>query len=426
MSGVPGSSAGLRPGTTMRPGSRMQAAGMGGSLQQPVAVTAAAAVTREGMRASSRAGTSAGPGRQVGDRSYYIGLLRPKCAELSAEIERLNEQEELINKNSSMLGQLQQKSKSLNEEITKLKGTLADVNLAVENASSRDAKAVKKQYTELEKKNAEKRAEVDKLFLAVKEEESKAKKNADMLEEEIQQLERRILTENQDFGSYKSTRDDCYAVSDTVLARQHEVRTLAAMQDLLMARLAHDPDKKRAAETLRTILRKRREKEELTKQCSLSVEEEKQKLIQQVKATRSDIEVLERQVNDTRDTLQESRVRLSALDDEIKNYSGDNVRAFQELQQRDQEMQKFIDEYPDREKEESSKMRRPADIPTSSSRILPRPLPTLVRGRSPSYDVTGEPPTVPVPSTGPFAYGPDGSDRYGTAGTSVGYGVTWN
>ncbi|EPY26021.1 intraflagellar transport protein-like protein [Angomonas deanei] len=142
------------------------------------------------------------------------------------------------------------------------------------------------------------------------------------------------------------------------------------MQDLLMARLAHDPDKKRAAETLRTILRKRREKEELTKQCSLSVEEEKQKLIQQVKATRSDIEVLERQVNDTRDTLQESRVRLSALDDEIKNYSGDNVRAFQELQQRDQEMQKFIDEYPTARRRSRARLRRPSrTFPTSLSRI---------------------------------------------------------
>ncbi|EPY23003.1 intraflagellar transport protein-like protein [Strigomonas culicis] len=358
--GVPGSSmgtsAGLRPGTTMRPGSRMQAAGMGGSLQQPVSVTAAAPIAREGMRSASRAGTSAGPGRQVGDRSYYIGLLRPKCAELSAEIDRLTEQEELINKNSSVLTQLQQKSRLLNEEITRLKGTLADVNLGVENAASRDVKAVKQQYMQLEKQNVVKRKEVDELFLVVKKEDDKAKRNADLLEEEMQQLDKRILAENQDYGMYKANRDENFAVSDLVLERQHEVRMLAAKQDLLMARLAHDPDKKRAAETLRSILRKRREKEELTRQCSLSVEQEKQMLIQQVKSTRSDIEVLERQVNDTRDTLQESRVRLSALDEEVKNYSGDNVRAFQELQERDQEMQRFIDEYPDREKEESSRI----------------------------------------------------------------------
>lgn len=77
----PGTNMMMRPGSQMRPGStRMQAVGIGGSLQQPVAVTAAAPIAREGMRASSRSGlgTSAGPGRQVGDRSYYIGLLRPK------------------------------------------------------------------------------------------------------------------------------------------------------------------------------------------------------------------------------------------------------------------------------------------------------------------------------------------------------------
>ncbi|KAK9496370.1 hypothetical protein O3M35_013321 [Rhynocoris fuscipes] len=82
----PGTNMMMRPGSQMRPGStRMQAVGVGGSLQQPIAVTAAAPIAREGMRAASRSGlgTSAGPGRQVGDRSYYIGLLRPKNTELT-------------------------------------------------------------------------------------------------------------------------------------------------------------------------------------------------------------------------------------------------------------------------------------------------------------------------------------------------------
>ncbi|KPA85786.1 Intraflagellar transport protein-like protein [Leptomonas pyrrhocoris] len=364
--GLGGANNSLRPGTTMRPGSqarpgttnRTQAAGIGGSLQQPVAVSAEAAVSREGMRAASRSGvgTSAGPGRQVGDRSYYIGLIRPKIAELSTEIERLREQEQLIGKNSSLLTQLQQKSKSLQDDIAKLKDTLADVNVAVENSSSRDSDAVKDEYTRLDKQNAVRRKKVDDLFLAVKDTEAKTKATSQSLEEEIRQLEVRILNENQDFNSYKAARDQSFAVADEVLARQHDLRTLNAKQELLMATLAGDPDKKKAADTLRAILRKRRERVALQGQCSLSVKEEQEKLINQLKTTRGDIEVLERQVNETRDTLQESRARQSALEEEVKNFSGDNVQAFQELQEKDKEMQVFIDDYPDKERAELDKI----------------------------------------------------------------------
>ncbi|CAJ1025717.1 hypothetical protein Q4I30_003962 [Leishmania utingensis] len=310
------------------------------------------------MRAASRSGvgTSAGPGRQVGDRSYYIGLIRPKIAELSAEIERLQEQEQLIDRNSSVLTQLQQKSRSLQEDIAKLKDALADANVAVENSSSRDLAAVKDESTRLEKQNIAQRKRVDDLFLAVKDTDAKTKATLQLLEEEIQQLDRRILNENQDYHSYTAIRDEAFAVSDMVLDRQHELRTLHAKQDLLMANLAGDPDKKRAAEMLRGILRKRRERKELQSQCSLSVKEEQEKLIGQLKAARSDIEVLERQVNDIRDTLQESRARQSALEEEVKNFSGENVQAFQELQEKDREMQIFIDEYPDKERAELDKI----------------------------------------------------------------------
>lgn len=355
----------LRPGTTMRPGSQMRpgtnggmAAGIGGSLQQPISVTAQAAVSREGVRAASRAGpgVSAGPGRQVGDRSYYIGLLRPKITELSAEIDRLNEQERLIGQNSSVLTQLQQKAKTLSDEIAKLKTTLSEVNLAVESSNTRDVASMQKENLQLTQDNTRRRKEVDKLFLSVKDAEAKTKASVQAMEEEMAALDKRILAGNEDYATYKAVRDEALQVSDQVLERQHELRTLTAKQELLMAKLAKDNDKRRAAETLREILRKRREREELTKQCALSVEEEKQMLIKQVKATRSDIEVLERQVNDNRDTLQESRVRLSALDEEVKSYSGDNVKTFQALKEKDEEMQKFIDEYPDRERESSDKV----------------------------------------------------------------------
>ncbi|CCW61980.1 unnamed protein product [Phytomonas sp. EM1] len=355
----PLTASGVPPGSAMRSGSNRGAAvGVGGSLRQPIAVAAQPAVIREGVRAASRRGlgTSAGPARQVGDRSYYIGLLRPKIAELSAEIERLNEQEQQIEKNSSVLVQLQQKTKSLNEEIEKLKGMLADVNLAIESADTRDLASMRKENAQLAQENAQKRKEVDKLFLSLREAEAKIKDNMQALDDEMQNLDRRILTNNEDYNAYKAVRDEAFAVSQQVLEKQHEVRTLTAKQELLMTKLDKDGSRRRAAEMLCEILRKRRERDELAKECSLSVEEEKQLLIKKVKATRSDIEALGRQIVDTRDALEDSKMRLKSLDDEIKNYTSENVKTYQSLKEKEQEMQTFLDEYPDKERDSLAKI----------------------------------------------------------------------
>lgn len=69
-----------------------------------------------------------------------------------------------------------------------------------------------------------------------------------------------MLKENQDFLAYKEARDETFAIADAVLDRQHELRTLAAHQELIVHNLTNDPDKKRAVTLMRNILRKRREK----------------------------------------------------------------------------------------------------------------------------------------------------------------------
>lgn len=69
-----------------------------------------------------------------------------------------------------------------------------------------------------------------------------------------------MLKENQDYLAYKEARDETFAIADAVLARQHELRTLSARQDLIVHNLTNDPDKKRAVTLMRNILRKRREK----------------------------------------------------------------------------------------------------------------------------------------------------------------------
>lgn len=89
----------------------------------------------------------------------------------------------------------------------------------------------------------------------------------------------------------------------------------------------------------------------------MSVEEERQALIRQAKTIATDIDVLQRQLVEGREGIQDIRGRIGAVVEDMSEYSGENARKFQELQEKDREMQEFIDSYPEKEREEVGKVK---------------------------------------------------------------------
>lgn len=349
--GVPQSSA-MRRGTSYG-----QQAGVGGSLAANVEVHSRPAVMREGMKSSGAPTTSYGPGRQVVDRSYYMGLLRPKVTELTAEIERLRQTEDQITKNSGVVSQMQQKQKTLLEEIGKLKGSLSDVNFAVEQSTSGDPDAIANNAHALKQQNAESRRSVDKLFLQVKDAQSQSKQVQTQLEQEMAQLDERLRqTDQRLYAQYKAARDEAYRTADQVLNMQQEIRAQDAKQDALLMSLGKDPDKKKASAIVLDILKKRQQRDEMARECSVSLEEEKKQLVTQAKTTAQDMDVLQRQIVEAKDAIADSKNQLAALDEDLNEYSGDNARKFQELQEKDREMTEFRDTFKEREQDELNKI----------------------------------------------------------------------
>jgi hypothetical protein len=114
--------AGLRMGTAMRPGSR---AGLG-PLNTNIQV-AERPVTQQGMMGMKP--ISQGPGRQIQDRSYYMGELRKRCDELTGEINKMNGEADQYNKGNEQYTKFEKKYNTLINEVRKLQGDLADLNL---------------------------------------------------------------------------------------------------------------------------------------------------------------------------------------------------------------------------------------------------------------------------------------------------------
>ena len=127
----------------MRPGSR---AGLG-PLNTNIQV-AERPVTQQGMMGMKV--QAQGPGRQVMDRSYYLAELRKRCQKLSDEIHKMNTEADRYNKDNEIYAKLEKKSQTLIDEVRKLQGDLADLNLIYDKyRNSTDPKDIEVAYLNL-------------------------------------------------------------------------------------------------------------------------------------------------------------------------------------------------------------------------------------------------------------------------------------
>ena len=132
------------PGTAMRGGT---AAGRGplrmktGAVPGTSAGTQAAFLPQHNINVSDRpvtgqgiAGmkTAVGPGRQVQDSSFYIGLLRTKITDITKETRKIKTDMDNMQRDAGQYSQLERKYESLLKEVRNLEGTLADYNLAMD------------------------------------------------------------------------------------------------------------------------------------------------------------------------------------------------------------------------------------------------------------------------------------------------------
>ena len=110
--------------------------------------------------------TTAGPGRQVQDNTYYLGILRGKMTEITTEIAKLKGETEQLHKDNSQYAQLERKYESLITEVRGLEGELADFNLAMDKSrTSTDPVEIKNYQQMLKDKNERLAADVDRVFI---------------------------------------------------------------------------------------------------------------------------------------------------------------------------------------------------------------------------------------------------------------------
>lgn len=302
----------MRMGTAMRPGSR---AGLG-PLNTNIQV-AERPVTQQGMMGMKA--TVQGPGRQIADKTYYMGELRKKCDEMQSEIRKMNTEVEQYNKDNQMYNQMERKYEVLIKDVRKLQGDLADLNLIVDKSrNNTDPQDIANAFQALKGKNDADRKRVDYLFLECQAKENEIRSIEQQCSEFQKKAEEKLnsLPAEQRM-QYAQLQDDYKRLLADVEQKQltydNLCRQLSAGEEALMA----EPLKQRLnsiqEQKLKQLEQKRNLEAELNKPV-MSEEEEREMLLSQVKEDNKQIKITERNMEEINSRVRQVHQDLEELE----------------------------------------------------------------------------------------------------------------
>ena len=333
----PGTAGMMPPGTAMRgmmppgtgmmgpPGTGMQMGMMGGSVLQQGLKVDDRPVTQQGMGGMKTAGQ--GPGRQIFDRSYYIGLLRAKQSELNQEIEKIHQKWERLQQDHASFFKLAQRQQTLEDDVKKLQGDLSNYNLMVDKSHTvTDPEEVEREYRALKAVNEKETKKIDVIITERSEIERRArdidasiKKHQDAVQHKMDELP------DDQREKWFALQEEDRQLTTEIAAMQSQVEEVRNQVLNEEDALHRDPLKRQALELSRGVSEKELEAEELRKATAhlrLSFPEQKKLLLDQVKRDNEEMRAIEEEMKMVKEEINAGRDRLHEMDTDLAESQG--------------------------------------------------------------------------------------------------------
>ena len=279
-SGVP---VGMRPPSRTRNGTEISAPSRGISVvNRPM--------TKQGLPSAH---TQSG-GRQVADKSYFIGIIRQKINDIMKEIERLEKEIDQRKRGQSIEVNLSQQVANLRKEIIESEAVLADYNVLsdrIQNQTPLDDMIAG--FNSLDQSNMQCEEEVNKIFKEKRE-----------LETTVVQLESKVKEMMEGKGN---------------------------------------PELQAMAQEIEKIEDKCKELRSSTIDLKGKTREE---LLQMVKDATSNIGDVEKKIQDEQKALSYIQSQIKNIEDREGDMQTDRGKQYLKLLQREQDMNTFIQNYP--------------------------------------------------------------------------------
>ncbi|NP_001089269.1 intraflagellar transport 74 L homeolog [Xenopus laevis] len=333
------------PGSA-RPGTRGVPMGTGGVLSAQIKV-ADRPVTQQGLSGMKTA--MKGPQRQIMDKSYFLGLLRSKVSELTTEMAKLKKEIDTYNQENSVYLSYEKRAEALAVEIKEFQGQLADYNMLVDKLNTNtDMEEVLNDYSMLKSQNDREAQSIDLIFT---ERQSK--------EEFIRSVEKDIELEKQAAdGIIRNMSEEKQAIylemkvkNDQLLKdldiHQQELDALNAKKESLEADIAHSQVKQEAVKLNEKLheLESRRDQTIAEDKSMGSPQEERERLLKQVKEDNQEIASMERQLSDIKERAKQLSEEQGRLDMDLEEHQGEKKQKYKELKKREESMDKFLSNF---------------------------------------------------------------------------------
>ncbi|XP_008436706.1 intraflagellar transport protein 74 homolog isoform X3 [Poecilia reticulata] len=339
--------------------------GMRGAIPSPGVLSAAIKVADRPVTQQGLSGMKTGmkgPQRQILDKSYYLGLLRSKINELTTETSKLHKEIENYNQENSVYVSYEKRAEGLAAEIKDLQGQLADYNMLVDKLNTNtEMEEMINDYNMLKAQNDIEARSIDSIFTERREREEVLR----AIEEEIRR-ERQVAEEV--VQAMPSAKRDKYFSMTT--ANEELLQELAVLQeelDVLVTRkedyeaeLSHSQIKQemvRLHETLASLEGKRNAMEDEHRSLG-SPQEEREKLLKQVKEDNQEIASMERQLTEIRDRKRQISEDIRNLDQDSEAAQGECQQKYKELKRKEEEIDRFLDSFEESRAEEQEKLTR--------------------------------------------------------------------
>uniref|UniRef100_A0A914C918 Uncharacterized protein n=1 Tax=Acrobeloides nanus TaxID=290746 RepID=A0A914C918_9BILA len=343
-----GTAGGIRPGTTMR------AIPPGTGQQRPV--------TQQGLlgaRAPSRAGSSLG-GRQVVDKSYYIGLLNAQFHSLDAEIESLTKELAKFEKAQSNLLVYEQRAEEQATEIKHLQGELADYNMLIDRQNTNsELKDLEFEVGEEKKRNAEISATVEELFQERREKEEivnelevnveDAKRENDNLVNNMNPMVREL---------YESAKIEAERLSQQVDQKQKELEELYKKKEEMDIALANSPLKQQAMVLQEHITELEVKRQALLDELNAegTPEQQRERFIEQIKKSNEEIVHMQQQIQEMSERIEQAQEELREFENDFEVLAGEKNEKYRELKLKEHQIDDFLDSFDSLQSETETKI----------------------------------------------------------------------
>uniref|UniRef100_A0A8C0FDL7 Intraflagellar transport 74 n=1 Tax=Bubo bubo TaxID=30461 RepID=A0A8C0FDL7_BUBBB len=328
------------PPSTSRPGSRGGSSTTGGVLSSQIKV-ADRPVTQQGLSGMKTA--MKGPQRQIMDKTYYLGLLRSKTNELTTEINKLQEEVEMYKQEKAVYLSYEKRAEALAGEIKEFQGQLADYNM------DHFSKAYGMPEFEMCASNIHQLVKVtktfyfystEKLIQAVEEDIEREKVVADDIIKDMSQ-------ENQ--AKYMEMKAANEKLAQELVVQQQELDALNVKEDALRAEIAHLQVKQEAVQLYEKLheLEERRDQMIAEDKNMESPQEERERLLKQVKDDSQEIASMERQLTEVKEKTNHFKKVIQRLDMDLENHQGEENWKYKELKKREESMDNFLENFED-------------------------------------------------------------------------------